>query len=252
MKKLFILNVCIVITITCFLTGLFSIGNINVLAAEENAVNVPADYEQVSSNNQLGEAFLSYCKSRDSEITSSTLGASVTAAYNSLAKFCNYAGFNIADLQSHLWYLNENGQTKWFFDSTGINLYNRAFAYLIQENGLDVGDPADVELYDGQYFVDDDGNSCIVYVLDFSISSSLASVRNDKSHILKYGSPIKYDFYDLKSMCSVNSYVNLTFNIYGRSYVGDLTAVNTSSNGLGYSCFNDKFFMVVPVNSLLK
>lgn len=235
MKKILIIIIVLFIALSGFFTGFFGVGLACIYAADENTA--PEGYTQVSSNNQLGEAFLAYCKSRDSEITSSVVGASATAAYDSLAKFCRFSGFNVADLQSHLWYLSESNQpTKWFFDSTGINLYNQAFAYLIQEHDLEVGDPADVDLYDGDYFIDDNGNTCLVYKTNYSNNSSTISFHIDKSYITQYGSPYVYDNGSLWSMVSPGEYTNLSFNIFGRTYSGNYTYFGYGGNGLGFSC----------------
>ena len=228
-KRVITLLFCLLLVFVAtfgFVVGVVSVPTIFSYAADDPLPIIPPDgYQQVSSNNELGEGFLAYCKSRDSEITSSVLGASSTVAYNTLAAFCRSVGFNIADLQSHLWYLNQPGQpTRWFFDSTGINLYNRAFAYLIQENDLEVGDEADdISLYNGEYFTTDNGYTCLVYVDNFT-----GSLNNNRSiDNLKTGSKLMYSGPDIISSLAVGERYDFSVQINNNLYQG-----NGTSNGL--------------------
>lgn len=224
-KRVITLLFCLLLVFVAtfgFIIGIVTVPTIFSYAADQEESNTaPPGYTQVSSNNELGEGFLAYCKSRDSEITSSVVGATVTSAYDSLAKFCRYAGFNVADLQSHLWYLNQPGQpTKWFFDSTGINLYNRAFAYLIQENDLEVGDVADdVSIYNGEYFTTDNGYTCLVYVDNFT-----GALNNNRSiDNLTIGSKLMYTGSDIISSMSVGDRYDLNVQINNNLYQGNGT-----------------------------
>ena len=243
-KRIFILLACILISISGFFTGFFGVGFICVYADN----SVPNGYERVSSNNQLGEAFLAYCKSRDSEITSSVLGYASTGAYSVLADCCRGIGFNVADLQSHLWYLNESNQpTKWFFDSTGINIYNQCFAYLIQEKGLEVGDSANnVNLSNDYIFTDDNGNSCSVTQINTTNNSlgPSSSVENDfvsiGSPFIKEGGMDAVEFYENGGSSNYISFYKYQ-NLYSLSVRYDLAgtakkySASTSSDNTVYA-----------------
>lgn len=154
-----------ILTISLILTGSF-------FSAYNTKYPVYADsttdgWMNVTTNQQLADAFRYYCKSRDLTIEGSVadaLTSFTTKAFNGL---CNTLGIDITALQAEIKYkTGSNIGTQFLFTTSGIDAYNRIFSQFLQDNDLSVGDTVeDQTIYSGRWFVDADGNGCFEYIV---------------------------------------------------------------------------------------
>lgn len=167
------------------------------------ADNLPSGYTPVTDDQELAQAFNAYCKSRDCEFTGTNEGAVYTYLYNDIKKGLGYLGYNIDELQEGLYaqYNSAGAISRFYWDSTSLGIANQLFAYFIRENDLEVGDSADLDLYSGKYFVDNDGNGCLIYVFP-----------NASSNATLLGTPYKYSLDDLKSIITSEG-TTITFHL---------------------------------------
>ena len=200
------------------------------------ADSIPEGWTNPTTTQELADAFRVYCKSRNLIIDGSGLDVVTSWTTNTFQSACNKVGIDITALQSQIAYKTDgNTGLKWLFTDTGVSAYNRIFAEFLQNNDLAVGDQVnDVTAWEGERFVDDDGNSCLIYEIDINQSSTSSSLSKE-SYILKYGSYLKYDANELNQIISTDSFYNAEFHIFGRTYSGNLTNLGKNSNGLGWS-----------------
>ena len=148
------------LTITLILTASFISGYVKTSSfVYADSIDT---WTQVTTTDELVEAFRYYCKSRNLVIEGSALDAITSVSTSAFTNICNSSGINITALQAHIkWAVDGNNGLKYYFDSTGISLYNRIFSEFLQNNNLSVGDSADQAnntLYSGSIFTDKDGN----------------------------------------------------------------------------------------------
>ena len=120
------------------------------------------DWQNVTTNEQLVEAFQYYCKSRDITFEGSVADAVTSFTTQTFQNACRGAGIDMNSIQAHLKYDTDNlGNTRYLFDATGISLYNRIFAQFLQDNELEVGDEnVNKNINDGYSY---NGISCYEY-----------------------------------------------------------------------------------------
>lgn len=213
MKKIIILLLITLISLNPLLS-------INCYAID----SVPDGYTQVNSREKLVESFLAYCKSRDSEITGSILGSSLTYTYNFLVKASQAIGISLTDLQAQLYYLQDtNSGLKWYLTSEGVTFFNELFAYLISNEGLEVGDSADSVLFNGKMFTDYDGNTALVYSHKGNIN-----YRGYLSEVINYGTAYKFTSQEMINLVGTSS-ANFSFNLNSSQSITHKFVYNYSS-----------------------
>lgn len=196
----------LILTIMCisFLMGYTQVLSVPVYAG----VNDDQYYVPLRSENDLVKAFQSYCKSRDLTIEGS-LADAVTTFTTSSFNFCaNAIGIDITELQAEIKadYDDAGVPVKFAFTQFGIDAMNRIFAQFLQDNELQVGDSAneqDNTVFSGKYFVDYDGNGCIVYVANNSALTSFS----------QKGTPYKFTTNQIVSLVGDTNYT-FSFNLY--------------------------------------
>lgn len=199
------------------------------------ADSVPSGYSPVTSDDELAQSFNDYCKSRDAEFTSTMPGATYTYIYNYMKKGANYLGYDIDSIQEGLYksYTASGTIGKWYMTTQTIDFYNRLFAYLINENDLQVGDSANVNLYSGLAYTDYDGNTCLIYVSRSNVPSNDSFTNNlyddAVSNFSSLGTPYKYTSEDIGRMfynsenpyfrTSASNTINRTLNLRNADYL---------------------------------
>ena len=219
-KKILIGLISLLIAVSGFLTGFFSVGVISVYAA----VNDDSIYVPLRDQSDLVTAFQYYCKSRDLTIEGSLADAVTTFTTGVFNSACNEIGINITELQAEIKaeYDSSGKPVKFLFNDTGIMAMNRIFAQFLQDNEIEVGDEVDKEVYNGYFFTDADGNSCYCYVLTytyrFTTDTDSTGQHTYSDIISKEGTPYKYTESDFSSIytsgSSLNYSVHLTSSIW--------------------------------------
>ena len=110
-----------------------------------------SNWEDVTPNEELVEAFQYYCKSRDLTIEGSLADAVTSFTTQTFNNICNALGYDITALQAHLKKETDGSNIRYLFDSTGITAYNAIFSQFLQDNEIDVGDSVNKTLYSGKY-----------------------------------------------------------------------------------------------------
>ena len=220
LKKILIITLTILIAVSGFLTGFFSVGVISVYAAvDDDSVYVP-----LRDPSDAVIAFQAYCKSRDLTIEGSLTDAVTTFTTGAFNSACNEIGINISELQAELKaeYDQSSKPVKFLLNDTGVMAMNRIFAQFLQDNELEVGDEVEDKLvYSGKYFVDADGNGCLVYI--YSSTTQIGSYAADQ-----VGSPYRYTSQELSNLVGESSY----------STVYHLTSTQSFSDTYTYSTDN--------------
>lgn len=217
--------------------------------------------ESVTSNDEMVEAFKAYCKSRDLTIDGSLTDAITKFTSESYNDIVNLLGIDPTALQAQISKVyNNNVFERYAFTALGINGFNRIFAQFLLDNDLEVGDKnVNKTVYSGKYFTDDDGNSCLVYYVNFDIKpydSHTAKTSADNPVVAK-GTQLKFSKYDFNSVGSypqflaINGYVyNFTFTTseVNNSTYYPSTAIVTSINSdpfyYGYVCHNHRDWII--------
>lgn len=196
-----------IITISLVLTGsFFSVYNINYPVYADGTTD---GWTQVTTNEQLAEAFRYYCKSRDLTIEGSLADGLTSFTTNAFNGLCNTLGIDITALQANIKYKTDgNLGIKFLFNALSIDAYNRIFAQFLQDNDLEVGQSYDDDvIYSNEYFRDLDGYGAFVYVVP--------RIDNYTSYQFtpnKFGTTYKFDGYDVKNIVSGGNNT-FTFNI---------------------------------------
>ena len=155
------------------------------------------NWQNVTTNAELVEAFRYYCKSRDLTIDGSVANAVTQFTTQTFNGLCNTLGLDITALQAHLKYETDgNLGTRFLFDTVGINAYNQIFAQFLQDNNLEVGDEnVNKTLKSGTWWEDDQGNGCFIFKTSNNYTGSNSGA--DKNTITVYGTPYIYtsDYY---------------------------------------------------------
>ena len=239
-KRLITSIAIIIICFMAFLTGYSK--SANFVFADSTTDN----WTQVTSNDQLVDAFRYYCKSRDLTIEGSAADAVTSFTTQTFNSICRGLGIDVTALQAHLKYETDGSNIRYLFDSTGITAYNRIFAQFLQDNELEVGDaPKNQDLYQGYLYRDNNSKSLLYIVI------SQTNTSNDTSNILQKGST-----YILNGN-NATSYIgsNITFpiksntsypvgqtDVSGTTFTGRATYINGVTNILlGDQAANSQF-----------
>lgn len=213
-----------IFAISLIITGLFF--ECYTLKCPVYADDTLDGWMNVTTNAQLVEAFRYYCKSRDLTIEGSLADGVTSFTTKTFNGLCNTLGYDLTALQAQIKYRTDsNLGLQYLFTATGIDAYNQIFAQFLQDNELEVGDTdVDKTVYSGKYFVDDEGNACMVYV-------------TDSTHICLYeGTTYRFNFDDLYYRFVEKTYtfdsivddITYTFTLTGR---GSISSNIENSNG---------------------
>lgn len=197
--------------------------------------NVYAESSSVVTREEAKEAFRAYCISRNLLVDGSVLGSAASWLGNAFDNAITTLGIDMDEIQTELSKVYSGNGFKWAFTASGIALYNRIFAELLQREDLEIDD-TDVNklVYSGDTFIDSEGNKCMVYYVD-SPSSYSGNVHTP----LKFGTPYKYTSSELYSMqgqyASYTPYAGKTFRDYITPQFADNFAnfVNFTGNYIG-------------------
>ena len=181
-KRILIITVTVLIAISGFLIGFFSVGCMSVYAINDDVL-----WQPLNSESELVTAFQYYCKSRDVTIEGSVADAVTTATTGAFNGICNKLGIDITYLQADIKKSTDsNGNLQFLFNESGIAAYNRIFAQFLQDNELQVGDTEQVDLFNGHYYTYDNHTALC---FEGSLSDSWGPVSN----ITVFGSSYFYD-----------------------------------------------------------
>lgn len=215
---------------------------------------VTYEWQNVTTNAQLVEAFRYYCKSRDLTIEGSAADVITSFTTQTFNNICNGIGIDVTAIQAHLKYAtDQNGNVKYLWDSTGITAYNQIFAQFLQDNNLQVGDSAnenDNKLYDGYMFTDDDGNRSLVWVIN---STGNGSGNDDswwRSQVVQEGTFLKYKPSDIYNAVQLSSPSTLTINANSNTYSFNAYLINGTASKLDSYQYIGYIFYAVGANDL--
>ena len=189
-------------------------------------------WTQVSSNEQLVQAFKAYCKSRNLAIEGSVADAVTTFTTDTFNNICNTLGINSTQLQAELKYKTDsNVGLQWLFTASGVDAFNRIFAEFLQNNDLSVGDNIESKnVYNGKDIIIGD-NRCTVFVTNNSLC-----VFRDKPSFLQYGTPF---IYSRSTLISLSDGSTISFPINNNIYQYRISVGNgTVNSGGGWKAEN--------------
>lgn len=206
-KKILIGLIALLIAVSGFLTGFFSVGLISVYAT----INDDSIYVPLRSENDAVKAFQAYCKSRDLTIEGSLTDAVTTFTTGAFNSACNVVGIDITELQAEIKaeYDSTGKPVKFLFTSSGVMAMNRIFAQFLQDNELSEGD-TDVNktVYSGRYFADDNNNGCLCYIYQGTQTSP------SDDNILARGTTYLFDWTNVRSLGSYPYRYDFTYRNY--------------------------------------
>ena len=176
------------------------------------------NWQNVTTNEELVEAFRYYCKSRDLTIDGSAADVVTTFTTKTFNNICNAIGIDVTALQAHLKKETDGNNVRFLFDSTGITAYNRIFSQFLQDNDLEVGDSAnqnDNKLYDGKEF-----NNSLLTIINTS-SGGQNTYDYPASVIISRGTYYQYNSDQIANAIGTSNknvaytVLNNTFNFWG-------------------------------------
>ena len=190
-KKVFTITICFLIMLTSAFYAYTSIDSRCLVYADSTTDN----WQNVTTNAELVEAFRYYCKSRDLTIDGSVADAVTSFTTKTFNGICNTLGIDVTALQAQLKKETDgNTGTRFLFTATGIDAYNRIFAQFLQDNNLSVGDDnVNITVESGIYFKDYDGNGCWCFVSNnVTSATSIVSNSNPSNVYSNKGTPYIY------------------------------------------------------------
>ena len=199
----------------------FVIGYSQVQSFDVYADSTLDGWTNVTSVDQMADAFRYYCKSRNVTLSSGAAAALTKFTTSTFNNLCNALGINITGLQAELKYRSDgNAGLRYYFTATGISAYNRIFAEFLQNNNLSVGDSVNnKELYSGSLFTDADGYTALVYIVNSQDYEIVDNEIEEKGDYYKYSKEqLKVNngtfIYNLTSSDSLtlNTYYNTSGN----------------------------------------
>lgn len=193
------------------------------------------------------EGFKAYCKSRNLTIDGSVADAVTSFTSQTYQSICNTLGINIDALQAEIKYKTDNNiGLQWLFTSTGLSAYNRIFAEFLQNNDLSIGDNANEQnnnVYNGSIFTDDNGNSCLVYIVNRNVTGSSAPFQisnTNQNNLVAIGTKYILNGNDIKSLFESNGRFYQYFYVGGHNDYGIwCSGVSKNINGTtqyNYGC----------------
>ena len=198
-KRILTITISFLIMLTSAFYAYTSIDSRCLVYADSTTDN----WQNVTTNAELVEAFRYYCKSRDLTIDGSVANAITSFTTKSFNGICNTLGIDVTALQAQLKKETDgNIGTRFLFTATGIDAYNRIFAQFLQDNNLSVGDQnVDKNVFDANMYM-----GYTVWVVNSTYSDGsvdLASYPNP--NIIKRGYNYLYTENDLVSMVNSGS-----------------------------------------------
>lgn len=185
MKRVTVSLILIVIMAMSFVVGYSHSFNLPVYAD-----STTEEWQNVTTNEELAEAFRYYCKSRDLTIDGSIADGVTKFTTQTFNNIVRVLGIDVTALQANLKKSTDNnGRLQFLFNQSGISTYNRIFSQFLQDNNLAVGDSAnetDNQLYSGELFSFSSGEGCLVYIVDTSANTYAYSSVLLKGTYLKY------------------------------------------------------------------
>lgn len=220
MKRIFCIAFIFIVCSFSFLTGYCSLYSVPVYGAQDQ-------WEDVTSNEQLADAFRAYCKSRNTVIDGSVLDAVTSFTTTTFNNLCNTLGIDVTLLQAELHRSYTGSGYKYAFSQLGLSTYNRIFAEFLQNNDLSVGDSVeDKVLKSGRWFQDDDGNGCWCYITNYQTFGFF-----DWNNISVVGSTYIYNGSTLYSLLP-SSGSEFSFDIHINSSTYTLRATRAQNNNV--------------------
>ena len=201
------------------------------------------NWQNVTTNEELVEAFQYYCKSRDLTIEGSVADGVTSFTTQTFNNICNAIGIDQTALQAHLKKLTDGNNIKYLFDSTGITAYNQIFAQFLQDNELEEGDEdvnknvyngASIQIGNATYllyiFRGTNSNNCTALGTPFIYNSEqVLSLRQTTNNYFTYNN----ETYNANIIYGVN--INNQTQIYVQN---KLIKPNNSSN-FGYIMYSN-------------
>lgn len=245
MKRVTVSLILIVILAMSFVVGYSHSFNLPVYAD-----STTEEWQNVTTNEELAEAFRYYCKSRDLTIDGSIADGVTKFTTQTFNNIVRVLGIDVTALQANLKKSTDNnGRLQFLFNQSGISTYNRIFSQFLQDNNLAVGDTVNnKELYDGYSF---NGTLCTIinqplistyfgwHSLNEVVTSSASS--SYQNYIESVGTPwVKDGGYDAYQYCidngvtSSNSSVEYCSWVYNSSTYRIRLSRSSFSGGYAY------------------
>ena len=224
-----------------------------------------SEWTNVTTNDQLADAFRYYCKSNDLTIEGSVADGVTTFTTYTFQNICNAIGIDMTALQANIKYRTDNsGNIEYLFDSTGVTAYNRIFSQFLQDNNIEVGDSVNDTLYSGYIYVDYEGHNHLCTVINSTGNYNNVVAVGERFHDLNYimsccqngTTPTTVtiktsssDTYEIRYTTVYNSYLytNITtaYIYKNGSYFGELPVCRANGDvlkdiGIGY--FNGTYY----------
>lgn len=232
----------IAIIFICFMAFLDGFKSADFVYADSSV----DDWQNVTTNEQLVDAFRYYCKSRDLTIEGSAADVITSFTTQIFNDICNGLGIDVTALQAHLKYETDGSNIRYLFDSTGITAYNRIFAQFLQDNDLEVGDTnVNKTLYSGVNFINYDGSSCLVTITEnVNSSNNYANISYMGTALLPYSSGYWTSLIDSSSGSSLSCSVVCATSANNNSiytFVNNITRNQNNISWLGATCWRRSY-----------
>lgn len=241
MKRVTVSLILVVIMAMSFIVGYSHSFNLPVYAD-----STTEEWQNVTTNEELAEAFRYYCKSRDLTIDGSIADGVTKFTTQTFNNIVRVLGIDVTALQANLKKsTDKNGRLQFLFNQSGISTYNRIFSQFLQDNNLSVGDTADEQnntVYDGYFYVDDDNNSCLVWDIKDTAPNPV-SMSDFSNYVNKRGTNYIYTTQQLVDYVGLDHTSNYrvelpAMNINSHSYVMRLWFSLSTSGGWKSIAFN--------------
>lgn len=207
-------------------------------------------WDDVTSNEELVQAFQAYCKSRNLAIEGSVADAVTAFTTSTFNSICDNLGIDSTALQANLKKSTDsNVGLQFLFDDLGITAYNRIFAEFLQNNNLSVGDTVeDTELYNGMYM-----DNALLYVTSTNISglcdgSFFTLTSRGTPYISSSGLVSVYE-----ADSETSPYKTLEFNIDGVRLLLEVFYYNSDGSyyaGWGSRSQVDQYHVILPSSNV--
>lgn len=209
--------------------------------------NLPTGYEPATTDSDLIQSFSDYVKSRNANFTGSLPDATDLYILNKMRKGSDELNSNLDTIKQNLAKKSDTGgKIIWYLDSTVTDFYNDLFDFLLRDLDLEVGDTADKTLYSGEYFVDDNGQSSLVFVTSSTSGTSFPKEISE-STVIAHGSQ-----FTNKGGSDARTYLlaHGGQNAYVSNYVTSVYNGNSYTLGIGsQNYFSYRNFYLTQTNS---
>lgn len=177
------------------------------------------EWENINSNQELVDAWNAYLKSRNIVIQGSFADAVNDFTVNKFLNIANTLGINIGQLMNNV----KKSGNSYLFNQNAMQAYDGIFDQFLIDFDLEIGDIAneqDNTVYSGKYFEDQNGNGCLVYIINTSLDYAYGT-----SPYLAYGTPYIYTN-DMLRTISKSQNNSVSFNIFDSIYSTPLLYAN--------------------------